>query len=304
MYDKLLLGDDFSLGGRRRQLSRRDGAESASPGRPQPRQKDREGGRSLGRSVSSESSELAQGPESEARTCPRALTETRSNGPHPDPPPSPSPPRQRPLRVLGAPAGNYLSRRRSGGRQRRQQRQTLLTGASAPGAGNREEARRRRGGGAGRRARAAAPEAPAPPSGSRSRRAPGSLTGRARREKLSPARPPLRRLTRPLAQPLLSAPRPSPPCTSSSSSALSQRSPPDVTGGRIEAATATTAAKLAQLASRYRWSGVGDPAAQSTTTPTRVLRGRPPRSPTFCRAPLLAGMVPRLRCWVRRCGAL
>ncbi|XDB59408.1 hypothetical protein ABFV05_013024 [Capra hircus] len=60
MYDKLLLG-----GGRRRQLSRRDGAESASPGRPQPRQKDREGGRSLGRSVSSESSELAQGPESE-----------------------------------------------------------------------------------------------------------------------------------------------------------------------------------------------------------------------------------------------
>lgn len=59
------LEDDFSLGGRRRQLSRRDGAESAFPGRPQPLQKDREGGRSLGRSGSSESSELTQGPESE-----------------------------------------------------------------------------------------------------------------------------------------------------------------------------------------------------------------------------------------------
>ena len=59
------LEDDVSLGGRRRQLSRRDGAESAFPGRPQPLQKDREGGRRLGRSGSSESSELTQGPESE-----------------------------------------------------------------------------------------------------------------------------------------------------------------------------------------------------------------------------------------------
>lgn len=66
-------------------------------------------------------------------------------------------------------------------------------------------------GGCGRRgARAAAArgcEAPATPSGSRSRRAPRSLPARpaARApEKLSPARPPLPRLTRPLAPSLLS----------------------------------------------------------------------------------------------------
>ena len=179
---------------------------------------------------------------------------------------------------------------------------SLSTRGWEPG-GSEPEARRRRraqgagGGSRGSRASLGLPGPAALPAPSPAARA---------REKLSPAQPPLRLLTRPLAQPLLSAPRPTPPCSSSSSSssALSQRSPPNVTGGRIEAATATTVSKLAQLASRYRWSGVGDPAAQSTTTLTRVLRGWPPRSPTFCWAPLLAGMVPRLGCGVRRCGAL
>lgn len=192
----LCLEADFCPGGRRRQLSGRDGAESASP--PAAAAGDREGGRSLGRSGSSESSELTQGPESEgegvrltlnldrraapakglparasagvrgtpatqdrhhttplrievlhgamgaarrrnlmpdrqalplprtpARTCPRALSQTRSNGPLRGSPTIIQPTDQSPHPALGAPAGNYLSRRRSGGR-RRQQQQTLL----------------------------------------------------------------------------------------------------------------------------------------------------------------------------------
>lgn len=39
-------------------------------------------------------------------------------------------------------------------------------------------------------------------------------------------------------------------------------------------------------------------------TPTRLLQVRPPRTSTFCWAPLPAGTVPSLGCWERRCGAV
>lgn len=210
-----------------------------------------------------------------SQTCPRAqwdpLQRPRPRSPSVTQPTLPTPLQPGPRRVI------TLSRRRSGGRQRRRQRQTLFSltfrrslveserrsrssnllfidRASAPGAGN----RRKRAGGAaaqGAGARAAAPEAPAPP------RAPGpaalpasSPAACAWAEVVAGAAASPAAHT-PLAQPLLlRPPPPAPSCTSSSSSALSQRSPPDVTGGHQERTATTAASGAARFPRPMEWS--------------------------------------------------